>query len=70
MMEYRRYLEIDDLEPLIGQVVIQYDNFIGLHVKSLVEDYKERSKKQGLTKVPEAYALFTALAKKFNRRFS
>jgi hypothetical protein len=70
MLETKKYLRIADLEPLIGEVVIQYDNFVGHYIQELGAVYQTQAQNQNLTKMPATYEQFTTLAKKFRARFS
>jgi hypothetical protein len=70
MLEDKKYLRIDDLEPLIGEVLIQYDNFVGSHIQQIRDAYQTQARNQNLTKVPDTYVLFSRLAEKFRARFS
>jgi hypothetical protein len=68
MLEDKNYLKIDDLEPLIGEVVIQYESVVGRHIQELRKAFQMQAENQNLN-VPDTYELFTSLALKFRTRF-
>jgi hypothetical protein len=43
---------------------------VGRHIQELRDAYRRQAQNLNLTKVPDAYQLFTALAQKFKARFS
>ena len=70
MLEDKGYLRLDELEPLIGEVVIKCDDVVARHIQQVRDAYQDQAQIQNLTRVPPTYELFTALAQKFRTRFS
>ena len=70
MMVRKRYLNPNDIEPLIGMIVIAVHDIIGKHIAFDIERNQQINRLRGLTHAPKDYDNFVFLAGYFRRRFS
>lgn len=69
VMEARGYLDLEVLDPLIGEVAVSAYEIFGPHIQTLQTAFSAKNRSQGLNNVPPTYAYFVRLAQKFQSRF-
>jgi hypothetical protein len=69
MLEDNGYVDIDDLEALMGELCVAVHDIMAVHIDAVRNRNRNLNARSGYVNVPDAYVSFSRLAGKFAARF-
>jgi hypothetical protein len=69
MFEANGFVNLQHLEPLMGEMCVYAYDVLSSHIATIRVSVRRQTQSNGYTSVPDAYASFEDLARKFDMRF-
>jgi hypothetical protein len=69
MFEANGFVNLHHLEPLMGEMCVYAYDVLSSHIATIRVAIRRQTESNGYSSVPDAYASFEELARKFDTRF-